>query len=163
MHIRSETPAYRAAIAALITTAFRTAKVASGTEAEVVERLRASGALTLSLVAEEEGALIGHIAASPCSVGGQGGWACLGPLAVALGQRRQGIGAALLRAALDALGSEGWKGAVLVGDPGYYTRFGFLPECGVTLAGVPSAYVMAKPLTAPLGVGALLCHPALMP
>lgn len=163
MIIRSETPADIAALSALIPRAFATAKVASGTEAAVVTRLRAEGGLVLSRLAEEGGVLLGHLAASPATIGGRGGWACIGPLAVAPEAQGRGIGQALMRDALAILAERGAAGAVLVGDPGYYTRFGFLPDCGVELAGVPGRYVMAKPLGAPLARGALACHPALMP
>lgn len=163
MIIRSETPADIEALSALITRAFATAKLASGTEAAVVTRLRADGGLMLSRLAEAEGQLLGQIAASPATIGGQGGWACIGPLAVAPEAQGQGIGSALMHDALAILAARGAAGAVLVGDPGYYTRFGFQPDCGVELAGIPGCYVMAKPLGEPLATGALVCHPALMP
>ena len=165
MIIRSETgtAADNAALARLVTRAFATARVASGTEAEVLARLRESGALSLSLVAEEAGQLIGQIAASPATIGGAGGWACLGPLAVAPEAQGRGVGSALMRAALDRLAAHGAAGAVLVGEPAYYGRFGFVADPAVVLAGVPARYVLVKPLAGPAPAGALVCAPALMP
>ena len=158
-----ETMADAGAITALISEAFATARVASGTEAQIVTRLRADGQLILSLVAREGGEMVGHLAASPATIGGQDGWALIGPLAVLPAAQRRGVGSALMRTALVRLAGMGGCGVVLVGDPDYYTRFGFIPDCGVELTGIPPAYVMAKPLAGEQASGALVCHPALMP
>ena len=123
-----ETPDDAPAIAALVTDAFLTAAHADGTEAAIVDGLRAAGALLLSLVATDGPALVGHVAASPVTIAGRPGWAGIGPLAVRADRRRAGIGAALMTAALDALRARGLAGAVLVGDPAYYARFGFAAE-----------------------------------
>ncbi|RWR46103.1 N-acetyltransferase [Sinirhodobacter ferrireducens] len=159
----TETAPEQAALAALVTRAFATAQVASGTEAEVLARLRESGALSLSLVAEEAGQLVGQIAASPATIGGAEGWACLGPLSVVPEAQGRGIGSALMRAALAQLAARGAAGAVLVGEPAYYGRFGFVADPAVVLAGVPARYVLVRPLAGPTPAGALVCAPALMP
>jgi putative acetyltransferase len=158
--IRPERPEDAAAIGPLITAAFLTAEHRDGTEAAIVDRLRADGALLLSLVAADGPALVGHVAASPVTVGGRPGWAGIGPLAVRADRRRQGIGARLMTAALDALRARGLAGAVLVGDPAYYARFGFAARPGLTVPGIPDAYVLALPFAGPAPAGAIAYHPA---
>lgn len=100
-------------------------------EADVVDALRAAGAVTLSLVALVDERVVGHILFSPVVVIAPGGseWAALGlgPMAVAPEHQRAGIGAALIRGGLDQLRSEGHDVVVVVGHPGYYPRFGFVP------------------------------------
>jgi putative acetyltransferase len=95
-------------------------------EAGLVDALRAARALPVSLVAEgADGAVVGHVALSPVTIGGVDGggrWLGLAPLAVRLDHQRQGVGAALVLAALTA-GGAGL--VVLLGEPAYYARFGF--------------------------------------
>jgi putative acetyltransferase len=161
--IRPERPEDAAAIGPLITDAFLTAAHADGTEAAIVDDLRAAGALTLSLVATDGPALVGHVAASPVTIAGRPGWAGIGPLAVRADHRRRGIGAALMAAALDALRARGLQGAVLVGDPAFYARFGFAARPGLTVPGVPDAYVLALPFAGYLPTGTVAYHPAFFP
>jgi len=161
MKIRDEIPADAPLLDRMITESFLTARVASGREAEVVRRLRADGALWLSLVAEEAGVILGHIAVSPSSVGGQAGWALIGPLAVAPLHQGQGIGSALMGAALDRLRGQA-PGVVLVGNPDYYRRFGFRPWPGLFQQGVPPEVTLALPLAPGITpTGEHRCHPAL--
>jgi putative acetyltransferase len=161
--IRPEAPGDAPAIAALITDAFLTAAHADGTEAAIVDGLRAAGALSLSLVALDGDTLAGHVAASPVTIDGRPGWAGIGPLAVRDDHRRQGIGAALVTAALDALRARGLAGAVLVGDPRYYARFGFAARPGLTVPGIPDEYVLALPFAGDAPNGAIAYHPAFFP
>jgi len=112
-------------IGSVIDAAFKTAAVSSGTEAKIVERLRSAGALMLSLVAEQSGTIVGHIAVSATTIGNQGDWALIGPMAVLPEFQSQGIGSALMKEAVQLLRSAGMNGAALVGDPAYYGRFGF--------------------------------------
>lgn len=160
MRIRPETPQDAAGIGMLISAAFRTAAHASGTEARIVADLRADGALRLSLVAERQGRLVGYVAASPATTGGQGGWPLIGPLAVRPDCQRQGIGSALMRATLDRLRATGAPGAVLVGDPAYYGRFGFRSHAALTLPGVPAEVVLALPFGSDGPAGRLGHHAA---
>lgn len=140
MHIRPETAADAPAIRVLITTAFLDAERASGAEAAIVDSLRADRALTLSLVAVEDEALVGHVAFSPVTIGSQPGWFGLGPIAVRRDQRRQGIGGKLIAEGLATLKARGAGGCVVLGDPAYYGRFGFACDSTITLAGVAPAY-----------------------
>ena len=157
--LRDEAPEDAAAIAALVTAAFLTAAHADGNEAEIVARLRAGNGLLLSLVAEEEG-LVGHVAASPATVSGRRGWATIAPVSVAPAAQGRGIGSALVRAALAGLRATGLHGAVLVGDPGYYGRFGFTARDGLTGASIAAEYVLALPFGTEAPRGEILFHPA---
>lgn len=85
----------------------------------------------LSLVAVQDGAVIGHIAFTPCGVGDTP-VSLLGPLAVAPPAQRQGNGSALIQAGLDRLRATDTRAVVLLGDPAYYGRFGFRQETGIT-------------------------------
>lgn len=162
MLIRDETTRDIPATGPLITAAFLTAPHASGTEAAIVTRLRGDNALALSLVAEEDGAVIGHIAASQAQIGGAGGWSLIGPLAVLPARQRQGVGSALMQAALLRL-KQSCRGVTLVGDPVYYSRFGFRSFDGLTWPGIPPEYVLALPFDQISPAGTIGCHPAFGP
>jgi putative acetyltransferase len=161
MIIRDEIPADHAAITALIDEAFRGRPYSEGTEAAIVTRLRDAGALTLSLVAEDEGQIVGQVAFSPVTIGeGLLGWHGLGPVAVTVKRQRQGIGSRLIREGLERLRSIGSQGCVLAGDPHYYVRFGFRNHPQLVYPGLPSEYFMALSLGGPVPEGAVRFHPA---
>lgn len=103
-------------------------------EARLVDLLRAAGRLRVSLVAEAGGAVVGHIAFSPVTAASSAAGAGLAPVAVALPHRRQGIAAALIRAGLEACRAAGFGWAVVMGEPAYYSRFGFRPATEFGLA-----------------------------
>ena len=139
--IRADRPGDEAAISRLITEAFATAPHSSGTEARIVDDLRSAGALTVSLIAEREGRLVGHVAFSPVTIAGANrGWFGLGPVAVLPGYQEQGIGAQLIKSGLGELRAIGAKGCVVLGDPGYYARFGFIANSRLAFAGPPPDY-----------------------
>lgn len=160
--LRDETAADAAAIGILTTAAFAGHPYSIGTEAAIVEGLRESAALSVSLVAvDASGAIIGHVAFSPVTIGGEGqGWFGLGPLSVAPSCQRSGIGSALVTAGIARLRALGAKGCVLVGDLGYYSRFGFENDSAVTYAGLPPEYVMVLWLGEARAAGAVKFHPA---
>lgn len=147
--IRPEAAADAAAIHAVITAAFEHAPHRSGTEAFIVRALRAAGELSVSLVAEEDEQIVGHVALSPVRIlGADGneaatGWHGLGPIAVLPERQGQGIGAQLMAQALAALRAHGAAGCVLLGEPAYYQRFGFRAWPQLVLPGVPPDYFMA--------------------
>jgi putative acetyltransferase len=94
--------------------------------------------LTVSLVAVSDGDLIGHVAFSPVTVDGAAlGWFGLGPVSVRRDRREQGVGGALIQEGLRSLRSAGAAGCVVLGNPGYYRRFGFEPDPAIRLEGVP--------------------------
>lgn len=162
MIVRPEKEGDADAIRVLTEEAFRTAPHADGTEHLIVDRLRAAGALALSLVAELDGALVaGHAAFSPVAVSdGSAGWYGLGPLSVTPAHQGRGIGSALLRAGLAHLIAAGARGCVVLGDPAYYGRFGFAAGPALTLGGVPPGYFLYRAFSPVYGEGTVSYHPA---
>jgi putative acetyltransferase len=130
LNIRPEQPADIPAIHALVTAAF-----GRPAEADLVDSLRAAGVLAHSLVAEQDGVLVGHVALSPVSVQGafMPGVLGLAPLAVHPDHQRQGLGSALVEAALRVAKTEGARLVVVLGEPAYYRRFGFRPAAALGL------------------------------
>lgn len=136
--IRSETDADANAIAAVTEAAFASLAISRHTEQFVIAALRAARALTISLVAEVDGRVVGHIAFSPVTVsGGTPDWYGLGPVSVLPQWQRQGVGKALIRRGLWQLRQAGARGCCVVGHPDYYRRFGFRNTPGLVLDGVP--------------------------
>jgi putative acetyltransferase len=119
--IRPESPADEAAVRAVHMAAFP-----SDTEARLVDAIRANGNDRVSLVAEEQGDVVGHVLFSPVEVEGAEGLG-LAPVAVSPGRQGRGIGDALIRAGIAACREQGAKFIVVLGEPGYYRRFGFGP------------------------------------
>lgn len=144
MLIRSECPTDAAAIHSLTERAFAGAPHSDGSEPGIVRALRDAGALAVSLVAEAEGTVVGHVAISPVSItDGSAGWYGLGPISVEPSMHGQGVGSNLMRAGLERLVALGAAGCVVLGDPGYHSRFGFAPVHGLVYPGSPAEYFMA--------------------
>ncbi|EKN6243727.1 N-acetyltransferase [Yersinia enterocolitica] len=124
MLIRVEIPVDAPGIDALLRKAFK-----GDDEAELVQQLREDGLLTLGIVAtDDEGGVVGYAAFSPVDVGGEDRqWVALAPLAVEEGLRRQGLAEKLVYEGLDSLNEFGYAAVVVLGDPAYYQRFGFVP------------------------------------
>jgi putative acetyltransferase len=99
----------------------------SAGEACLVGALRAARRLTASIVAEEAGRVVGHVAFSPVTANGQTGGAGLGPIAVLPEWRRRGVGGRLVREGLRCCSLAGTAFVVVLGNPAYYGRFGFRP------------------------------------
>lgn len=141
--IRTEAASDAAAIGAVTVAAFRNAPHAAHTEQFIVAALRKAGQLTVSLVAELGGEVVGHVAISPVTLtDGSSDWFGLGPISVLPEHQARGIGTRLMQAALQALRDRGASGCVLVGDPGFYRRFGFRPDASLTYPGVPAEYFL---------------------
>ena len=118
--------------------AFETLAISNHTEQFIIEALRAADALTVSLVAEVNGRVIGHIAFSPVTISdGSPNWYGLGPVSVLPEHQRQGIGKALIWEGLSRLKDLNARGCCLVGHPDYYKKFGFKNVSGLMLEGVP--------------------------
>lgn len=162
LHIEPERPGDAHAISAIITAAFAPMPFSDGDEARVIDDLRQAGALTLSLVAlTGEGELVGHIAFSHVQIDGHPcDWYGLGPVCAAPERQRQGIGSALITAGLDCLRSRGAAGCVLLGNPDYYRRFGFLSDPALTYHGQPNPYFQRLVLEGPPAQGDASFHPA---
>lgn len=161
MQIRPESPGDIRAISELTTAAFTGAPHSDGTEAQIVERLRESGALLLSLVAESDTRIVGHIAFSPVTIGDHhDGWVGLGPVSVAPDIQNAGVGASLIKAGLAQVRAMGHGGCVVLGDPGYYSRFGFATTPGIFYPGVPPEYFMVQGFGGVCPKGEVAYHPA---
>jgi putative acetyltransferase len=131
------------------------------TEHLMIAVLRRDDALTLGLVAEDGGTIVGHIAFSPVLIDGRSqGWHGLAPLAVRPDRQRTGIGASLVREGLVRLTASGSKGCVVLGDPNYYSRFGFGPHAQLRLEGVPPQYFMAQSFADAVPSGVVTYHDA---
>ncbi|MBR8312349.1 N-acetyltransferase [Burkholderia dolosa] len=135
-------------------------------ERQIVAALRADRALAVSLVAERDGQGVGHVAFSPVAIGaeaaGAAQWYGLAPLAVLPDCRRQSIGAGLVRTGLDALRRLGARGCVVLGEPAYYTRFGFAQFDDIVFPSAPREYFLALPFdeAAPRPSGSVRYHDA---
>lgn len=111
------------------------------TEGAIVDALRQAGALSLSLVAERGGAVIGHVAFSPVLINGEDvGWFGLGPVSVSPSLQRGGVGSALIKEGLKLLAHRGARGCVVLGEPDYYRRFGFTSDHALSYRGAPAEY-----------------------
>jgi putative acetyltransferase len=153
----SDIPALRP----LIADAFRDAPHASGREAEIVDALRRDGALALSLVATEANEIVGHVAFSPVTIGGKEvGWFGLGPVAVRREARRRGVGARLTEAGLRDIRERGASGSVVLGEPTYYGRFGFVADPTLVLAGTLPTYFQSLRMKGDRQIGEVRYHPA---
>jgi putative acetyltransferase len=138
INIRCEELGDSARIREVTELAFRSAPHTCGREHVLVEALRRAGALTLSLVAVSDVGMVGHVAASPVTVSeATGEWFGIGPLSVLPQWQRRGIGSQLMKEALARLRDRGARGCVLVGDPKYYSRFGFQSDPSLVIPGVP--------------------------
>ena len=159
--LRDEAPGDAEAIAAVTRAAFEHYPHSRQTEAFIVAALRRAGALALSLVAEVDGCVVGHVAFSPLTISdSSAGWYGLGPVSVAPELQRRGIGSALIRYGLQRLRALGAQGCALVGEPGYYARFGFRADPALQLPGVPAEYFMSLPWGAARASGTVAFHPA---
>lgn len=122
MKIRKESPSDAGAIEVVTVAAFQSVAHSSHTEQLIVRALRDSGQLAVSLVADEDGTVIGHVAVSPVAISG---------------------------------GAEGWYG---LGDPSYYSRFGFKAEQTLVLPDVPAEYFQAVAFNGSVPSGIVSYH-----
>ncbi len=157
--IRSETDADVSAIAEVTVAAFKTLEISNHTEQFIIAALRAAKALTISLVAEVDGRVIGHIAFSPVTTSdGTRNWYGLGPVSVLPEFQRQGIGKALIQEGLSRLKEMNAQGCCLVGHPDYYRKFGFKNAPGLKLEGVPPEVFFALSFDGHTPQGAVSFH-----
>lgn len=158
--IRDENDADIASIADVTIAAFKDLEISQHTEQFIVDALRAAEALSLSLVAERDGHIVGHIAFSPLTFSdGSSDWYGLGPVSVLPALQRQGIGKALIQTGLARLKQRHAKGCCLVGHPDYYRKFGFENVAGLTLAGVPPEVFFALSFDGSMPQGEVFFHP----
>jgi putative acetyltransferase len=161
INIRNETKSDIEVISEVTKKAFENHPYSHNTEQFIVVALRAANALTISLVAEVGGRVVGHIAFSPVSIaGGSHDWYGIGPVSVLPECQKRGIGKSLIHKGLSLLQDLGAGGCVLVGDPEYYKRFGFRNLPDLIIEGVPQEYFLALPFDQNKNQGVVAFHPA---
>ncbi len=157
--IRDETKADTAVITEVTIAAFKTMEISNHTEQFIIKALRSAGALALSLVAEVDGRVVGHIAFSPVTISdGSKNWYGLGPVSVLPEYQRRGIGKALIQDGLSRLKNLNAKGCCLVGHPQYYVKFGFENVTGLVHEGVPQEVFFALSFDGRFPQGAVTFH-----
>jgi len=157
--IRRETDSDVSAITEVTAAAFKTLEISNHTEQFIITALRAAKALTLSLVAEADGRVIGHIAFSPVTISdGTRNWYGLGPVSVLPEYQRQGIGKALIQEGLSRLKDMNAQGCCLVGHPDYYRKFGFSNMSGLVHEGVPQDVFFALSFDGHIPQGTVTFH-----
>ena len=163
MIIRKETTSDIEAITQVTIAAFKTLQISNQTEQFIIKALRNANALTLSLVAEVDGRVVGHIAFSPVTISdGIPNWYGLGPVSVLPEYQKQGIGGSLVNEGLSLLKAMGAKGCALVGDPAYYQRFGFRNIPDLVHEGIPQEVFLALPFTEKVPQGMVIFHEAFL-
>ncbi len=159
MIIREETESDIEAVTEVTIAAFKTLAISHHTEQFIIKALRAAGALTISLVADLDGRIVGHIAFSPVTLtDGSTDWYGLGPVSVLPEYHKQGIGISLVNAGLDRLKAMDAKGCALVGDPNFYRRFGFRNIPTLVHEGVPPEVFLVLPFTDAVPKGTVAFH-----
>lgn len=142
--IRDEAKYDAAVITEVTVAAFKTLEISNHTEQFIIAALRIAKGLTISLIAEVDGRVVGHIAFSPVAISdGTNNWYGLGPVSVLPMYQRKGIGKALIQEGLSRLKDLDAKGCCLVGHPQYYRKFGFENIAGLVHAGVPEEVFFA--------------------
>ena len=159
MIIRKEADADVEAITEVTIAAFKTLPISNQTEQFIIKALRAAGVLTISLVAEVKGQIVGHIAFSPVKItDGTKDWYGLGPVSVLPECQKNGIGKSLVKEGLSLLKELAGQGCALVGDPNYYKRFGFKNYPELIHEGVPQEVFLALPFTEKVPQGTFIFH-----
>jgi putative acetyltransferase len=157
--IRNETHEDVSLIAEVTIAAFKTLAISNHTEQFIIEALRAAQALAVSLVAEINGQVIGHIAFSPVTMSdGTPNWYGLGPVSVLPQHQRKGVGKALIGEGLSRLKDMGARGCCLVGHPDYYRKFGFMNVSGLMHEGVPPEVFFALAFDGHVPQGTVVFH-----
>jgi len=159
--IRDETDADVTAITEVTIAAFKSLEISNHTEQFIIEALRTANALSISLVAEIDARVIGHIAFSPLTISdGTQNWYGLGPVSVLPEFQRQGIGKALIQAGLSRLKDMNARGCCLVGHPDYYRKFGFRNVADLVCEGVPQEVFFALSFDGHIPHGKVIFHEA---
>ena len=157
--IRNEIDADVDAISEVTVAAFKTLEISNHTEQFIIEALRAVKALTVSLVAELDSRVIGHVAFSPVTISdGTQNWYGLGPVSVLPQYQRNGVGKALIQQGLSRLKDLNAKGCCLVGHPDYYRKLGFKNVSGLVHEGVPQEVFLAMSFDGQIPQGTVNFH-----
>jgi putative acetyltransferase len=157
--IRNETIADIEAISQVTIAAFQNLAISNHTEQFIINALRDANALTISLVAETDGKVVGHIAFSPITISdGSLNWYGLGPISVLPKYQKQGIGKSLILKGLSLLKGMGGQGCALVGDPNYYNRFGFKNIPDLIHEGIPQEVFLVLLFNKKIPQGSVVFH-----
>jgi putative acetyltransferase len=157
--IRDEKDTDYRVISDVTKSAFETMEISNHTEQFIIDALRSAKALTVSLVAEIDGLVVGHIAFSPVTMSdGTNDWYGLGPVSVHPDFQRKGIGKALIQEGLSRLRKLKAKGCCLVGHPEYYRQFGFNNVEGLVHEGVPQEVFFALSFDGDIPQGNVMFH-----
>lgn len=163
MIIRKENDTDITAIAEVTKEAFKNLSISNQTEHFIINALRSAGALSISLVAEIDDKIVGHVAFSPIRISDNTtDWYGLGPVSVLPDFQKKGIGAALINKGLSLLKESGAKGCALVGEPNYYKHFGFKNYPELIHDGVPQEVFLALPFTETIPKGFVIFHEAFL-
>lgn len=150
IRIREEKSSDQEAVRDVVCRAFASAEHSDGNESQLVDALRSDSAFVpeLSLVAESDATIVGHVLLTRAFVGAQSVLA-LAPLSVRSDYQRQGVGSALVKEAHRIAASLGYAWSVVLGDPAYYSRFGYTNASKFGIQApfdVPDEYFMAVKL-----------------
>ena len=157
--IRNEKDADVDAITEVTVAAFKTLEISNHTEQFIIEALRANNALTVSLIAELDGNIVGHVAFSPVTISdGTRNWYGLGPVSVLPEHQRKGIGKSLILEGISRLKGLNAKGCCLVGHPDYYRKLGFKNVSGLVHDGVPQEVFLAMSFDGQIPQGTVNFH-----
>lgn len=162
LRIREEQADDINSIRTITQTAFVGRPYSQGTEHLIVDALREQKVLTLSLVAEYDGIIAGHIAFSPITINSLFcNWYGLGPLSVNPPLQKQGIGSALVRESLSRMKKiESLGGIVVLGNPDYYKKFGFVSQNDLVLPNVPAEHFLVQSFAGKIPAGNASFHSA---
>jgi len=147
------------AITEVTIAAFKTLEISNHTEQFIIEALRANDALTVLLIAEFYGNIVGHVALSPVTISdGPQNWYGLGPVSVLPEHQRKGIGKSLILEGISRLKGLNSKGCCLVGHPDYYRKLGFKNVSGLVHEGVPQEVFLAMSFDGQIPQGTVNFH-----
>lgn len=155
LRLRTPTPDDDTPLSVLLVSAF-----GQGNEWTLVQKLRAGGQVADELLAVDDHGLVGHVCLSRLDA--PQGWLALGPVAVRTEDQGKGVGSELIRYALDRARQAHAAAVVVVGDPRYYHRFGFVFDGPARLQSpYPSEYTGIYPIAADTAHAAVtLAYPA---
>ena len=157
--IRNEIDADVDAITEVTAAAFKTLEISNHTEQFIIEALRADSALTVSLIAEVDGHVVGHVAFSPVTISdGTQNWYGLGPVSVLPEHQKKGIGKSLILKGISCLKGLNAKGCCLVGHPDYYRKLWFKNVSGLVHEGVPQEVFLAMSFDGQIPQGTVNFH-----
>jgi len=159
--IRAETEADFESIWKVTERAFLPMSFSNGDEQYVIERLRASNNLTLSLVAVVDERIVGHIAFSPAMLNGEfRDWYALGPVSVLPEYQGIGIGSELINSGIEMLRGNKAQGCILTGNPLFYNKFGFEVAPDAAPSSEPKDYFMLNQFVSKKPSGVFAFDPA---